>query len=346
MEVTLATLYKRRSRDGTYIWYVLYREGDKSRMRSTSTSDKALAQEVMKRIEEDALRVTHGLEPVETVKPILLSEFLELYLEERQRIKVAQNTLLADRIALKQLMDFIGDCSMQSISERMVRDFRSARGKAVKSVSVNHALRHLKSAFSWAVDGAPQKYLLNNPFKQKNLFLRDQEERLPRCLSPNEKSALFEVMGDSVFKPLFQFLLLTGCRRNEALDLTWDDIDLERFQVIFRRTKSKKSRIVPINIELMHVVMALDRNKQRPFPFKSHHVSHVFKKYARLAGLKEDIHLHCLRHTAASDLVRTGIPPFQIQKLLGHSSIRVTEVYVHVSPEDLRTAAERLTCFG
>jgi integrase/recombinase XerD len=52
------------------------------------------------------------------------------------------------------------------------------------------------------------------------------------------------------------------------------------------------------------------------------------------------------RHTAASDLVRAGVHPMQIQKLLGHSSLEIIQIYTHILPEDLRDAAEKLTCLG
>ncbi|TKJ41162.1 hypothetical protein CEE37_05710 [candidate division LCP-89 bacterium B3_LCP] len=71
-----------------------------------------------------------------------------------------------------------------------------------------------------------------------------------------------------------------------------------------------------------------------------------FKRYLVKSGIEKDLHLHNLRHTAASDLVRNGVHLTKIQKFLGHSSVKVTEIYTHVLPEDLREVAEALTCAG
>jgi integrase len=301
---------------------------------------------LLTQLEDDLLRIRNGLKPESRVTPILLSEFIPLYLRERERSRRSKNTLQADRFAFKAFLEYLGDRSLESITPKMVRDVRDYRFKVNRPATVNLALRHIKGAFQWALQESEKKYLMENPFTQKRLLIRDDEERVPRCLTPSEKAALFSAIDRPGLKRLYQFILLTGCRRNEALDLSWDDLNLEHHQVIFRKTKSKKSRIVPISIELMQVIAALDRTQKKPFPFQPANASHLFKTYARKAGLKEDIHLHCLRHTAASDLVRAGVHPMQIQKLLGHSSLEITEVYVHVLPEDLRDAAEMLTCLG
>ncbi len=342
----MASLFKRKRKDGSHVWYVTGYVNGKHFMQSTGTGDKKLALEVQRKIEEDNVRIKQGLKPQEHLCPTKLSEFMALYLEDRKQRNMSPNTIQTDRMALQHLLSFVGDELLTSITARLVKEFRDFRAKASKPASVNMALRHLKSAFSWALEGSPKIYLSVNPFRQKGLFLCDDGEKIPRCLTPSEKAAFFGIVKDPGHRQLFQFLLLTGCRRNEALDLIWQDIDLEHHQVIFRKTKSKRSRIVPIGLELLQVVMALDRAKSKPFPYNACHVSHLFKRYAREAELKEEVHLHCLRHTAASDLVRAGVHSMQIQKLLGHSSIRVTEAYVHVLPEDLRGAAEKLTCTG
>ncbi|MBU0518092.1 site-specific integrase [bacterium] len=156
----------------------------------------------------------------------------------------------------------------------------------------------------------------------------------------------FAAIDNEDYKLLFQFLLLTGCRRGEAIKLAWDDIDLENKKIVFRQTKSGNDRVIPISLELMQIVMALDRIKSKPFPYHPDWLTHLFKKYLKRSGIEKDFHLHCLRHTAATDLVRQRIPLTQIKDFLGHSSVKVTEIYTHSLPEDLQQVAEALTCVG
>ena len=67
-----------------------------------------------------------------------------------------------------------------------------------------------------------------------------------------------------------------------------------------------------------------------------------FKKYVVKAGLNPELHLHSLRHTFASWLVQRGVPIYDVSKLLGHSNIKITEIYSHLRAEDLRESVEKL----
>ena len=67
-------------------------------------------------------------------------------------------------------------------------------------------------------------------------------------------------------------------------------------------------------------------------------VSKSFKRYIRQAGLNNDLKFHSLRHTYASYLVQGGVSLYVVQKLLGHSDIKTTEIYAHLSPESLQEA--------
>ncbi|HEX7344408.1 MAG TPA: site-specific integrase [bacterium] len=159
----------------------------------------------------------------------------------------------------------------------------------------------------------------------KDIFLKQESDNLPRCLSPDEKKRFFEKIGREDLRCYFQLLVLTGCRRNEALHLEWHNVDWERRQITFRKTKSKSDRIMRIGLELMQILLKLDSKQPRPFNLKSDYVTPAFKKIAALAGLNNGLHLHCLRHTAASDLVRQGVRLSKVQKLPGHTSAQITE---------------------
>ena len=342
----MATLFKRRHRDGTWVWYVLYQLNGKSRMKTTGTSDKRLALEVLRKIEVDLLRARKGLGPSEEVAPILLSEFIEVYLEERKKVGKAPRTLSTDAYALGRLLDYTGDCALKSVTPAVVLRYRDFKLESVKPASASVELRSLRAAFSWAVEKPGVKYLYSNPFSQKGLIPKAEGRTVPLILTPDEKARFFSAIDDPEHKRLFQFILLTGCRRSEVANLQWSDIDLEQKRVTFRKTKTKKDRTLPVNLELMQIILALDRSQPKPFRYGPDWISHLFKRYLRQAQIEKDLHLHCLRHTAASDLVRKGVHLTKIQKFLGHSSVKVTELYTHVLPEDLREVAEALTCLG
>jgi integrase len=302
--------------------------------------------ELLKKREADITRIEQGLEPETKLEPMLLSEFIKVYLEERRRLGKAHRTITTDEYALKRLLDYAGDCALTTITDETVRRYRDHKLQQIKPASVAIEFRTLKAAFSWAVEKPGIKYLRKNPFKQKGLIPSSKDRKIPLCFSPEEKRRFLDAIDVPEHKLLFQFLLLTGCRRSEATQLEWDDIDLAQKQIVFRKTKSGKDRVAPISVELWQVIMALDRSKPRPFPYHPDWLTHLFKRHLRAAGIEKDFHLHRLRNTAASDLVRKRIPLTQIKEFLGHSSVKVTEIYTHALPEDLREVAEALTCAG
>jgi len=341
----MATLFKRKRKSG-YVYYVTGYVNGKHFMRSTKTADKKVAMEMLRKIEENIIRIEDGLEPVDKLKPILLSEFINIYLEDRRRLGKAKRTVSTDEYSLRRLLNFTGDCALTSITEKVAHQYRKFKDETIKPASASIELRALRTAFNWAGEKPGEKYLRVNPFAKKGMIPKVKAKNIPLCLSPGEKARFLSIIKNEKHLQLFKFYLLTGCRRSEALNLQWSDIDLEQKQLTFKKTKTKKERTLPISLELMQVIMSLDRSQPKPFDYTSHWVIHLFKRYRDKAGIRKSLHLHCLRHTAASDLVRKGIHLTKIAKMLGHSSTATTEIYTHVVPNDLLEAAEALTCVG
>jgi site-specific recombinase XerD len=72
-------------------------------------------------------------------------------------------------------------------------------------------------------------------------------------------------------------------------------------------------------------------------------ITHKFKDILTLSGIKKKgLHIHSLRHTFASWLVQDGVPLYEVQKLLGHSTITVTEIYAHLQPFQLHSAVNKI----
>ena len=243
-------------------------------------------------------------------------------------------------------LKFVGDCKLTSLTDAVALEYRNHKLATVKPASASIELRPIRTAFNCAKQKPGKKYLIRNPFAQSGMIPRVEGQKIPLCLSPDEKARFFAAIDDVNHERLFKFMLLTGCRRGEAVILAWQDVDLEQRQLTFRRTKTKIDRSIPINLELMPVILALDRSSQKIFNYAPGSVSRLFNRYRKKAELRQELHLHCLKHTAASDLVRQGIHLTKIQKFQGHTNVKTTEIYTHVLPQDLREVAEALGCSG
>jgi len=152
-------------------------------------------------------------------------------------------------------------------------------------------------------------------------------------------------------KSIVIFAINTGMRLSEILNLTWDDVDLERGFITVRNTKNGEIRYLPMNTTLRDLLRQLkkDCRKSNIYVFgnlqgsnyRRYTISHWFKEVVRTAGI-QNFHFHDLRHTFASYLVMAGVDIMTVKELLGHKTLDMTLRYSHLSPSFQRQAIELL----
>lgn len=331
----MATLFKRK---GGCIWYVDYVYQGRRKRKSTRTSDRKLAELFLKDIEVKIAKDKFGFDDL-SKKKILFEEFIVEYLNYSKAVK-ADKTYQIDSRVLNNFKDFVGNIQLIRITQKHAEDFKIKRLQEIEPVSVNIRIRQLKAAFEKAVKWG---YIEKNPLKDVEQC-KVKNKDIPKFLTKDEVLILLDTIPKCIFKNYILFCLYTGCRRGEALNLTWDDIDLKSGKVKFMITKTGKSRIIPINGALKNTLSKMERNGDKPFPFRKDFVTHKFKKYLRASGIKDhdSLKLHSLRHTFASHLVMSGVDLITVSKLLGHSSVRTTEMYAHLIPNHMISAVDRL----
>ena len=334
----MAALWKRRI-GGRYIYYVdFYYQGKRVR-KSTRTSDRKLAELFLKDVEVRIAKEEFGFKNLSDSK-MRLGEFFEKYLEFSEATK-AVNTVLLDGHAQRVFLNFSENTYLNRITSEKVEEFKLYRLKSVKPVSFNLEFRHLKAMFEKA---AKWGYIESNPFRDVKQ-VKIKNNNLPKYLTKEEVRKLLGAIPVGRFQGLIIFYLHTGCRRGEALNLTWEDVDLDEHKVItIRESKSGESRIIPVNGTLFKTLSGLERNGCAVFEFSPYFVTHKFKDYLKSANIKgwKSLSLHNLRHTFASHLVMAGKDLYTVGKLLGHSSVAVTQMYAHLAPDYLRVSIESL----
>ena len=137
------------------------------------------------------------------------------------------------------------------------------------------------------------------------------------------------------------FLLYSGCRYSEAINLTWADINGNK--ATFWVTKGGKPRTIPLPFKARVALRwARYRNKAGPFTGYAYEtLRNHWKKAKKAADLAHDPQVtpHILRHTCASRLVQRGVSITRVQKWLGHATLEMTLRYAHLAPDDLEVAA-------
>lgn len=277
-------------------------------------------------------------------------------------IRSYKRCVSADETLLKHLIPSFGSYKMSHITRYQVVEFLQAKVAAgYKPGYCNRFLVLLGFCFNlalkWEVPGIKQ-----NPVKGVDLLKNHNKQE--RFLQANEIQNLLNALQDSpnsLLKYFVPLALLTGARKRELLDARWADIDFESKVWRIPMTKSGCPLNVPLTAQAFHLLLDLQHrlpsmleiipkdgiewvfpNPKTNKPFASIFNSwNTARNKAGLAGLR----IHDLRHSFASALVNHGVPIYDVQKLLGHQSIKTTERYSHLAPERLRQSASAASLF-
>ena len=133
------------------------------------------------------------------------------------------------------------------------------------------------------------------------------------------------------------------------MGLTWEQVDLKSREIRVMRTKNGKPRVVDINSHLFETLLRLKKQGQNgQYVFLNPNTGKPYGKLRRSfetacgkAGIK-NLRFHDLRHTFASRLIERGADIIRVKELLGHSTVRITERYLHSNREERKRAVELL----
>ena len=215
--------------------------------------------------------------------------------------------------------------------------------------SADHAIKFMRRALNLAVQW---DLLAHNPLKNFELFMVDNQ--IENYLSDEQMQRLLTVLRTDKNRNvclILMLLLSTGARLNEVLSATWKNVSMEgrALKVDAIRSKSKRSRSIPLNDSAMWVVAQLNSRDKSDYLFPSPvfakdgkdlpytNITRAWYRIQKLSGIK--IRAHDLRHGFASMLVSGGRSLYEVQQILGHSDPKVTMRYAHLSSKTLQEAA-------
>ena len=167
------------------------------------------------------------------------------------------------------------------------------------------------------------------------------KDTLPTVLSKEECKSLFKAPRTLKHKFLLAFAYSAGLRMNELRLLKLSDIDTDRMQIHIRMGKGKKDRYVALS-KLISQKLNLYLKECKPGvyafegltpgqPMGERSIQYIIGEALAKTEIKKQVSMHTLRHSYATHLLEDGIDIYSIQKLLGHSNIRSTIVYLHVA---------------
>ena len=286
-----------------------------------------------------------------------LSDELKIYTVD----KITENVIrkyIDDLMVRGKYTFYVNDLSKKKNCPDRRRDYR----KPVSVTTINNYIRNIRVFFNWM----EREYIIRkNPMKrirqlkynrQAKVFLSDED--LKKLLSKFDKS-YFTEHRDYV---MVMLMLDSGMRLGECSTVLVTDLELGRKRINLRaeETKGRKDRTVYFSPKTEIVIRRWLQFKDRYvesdylFPVKEHggsigvgNFESNFTKYILRAGLNEEYTPHCLRNNFAKRCLMNGMDIFTLSKILGHSSVEVTEqAYLDLTDEDISKQYHRASPFG
>lgn len=344
----MGQVIRKLNRKGQFIgFYVRYTDGDgKRKAIATKAATAADARRILVELEAQAARRALGMP--ERKQPIRGSELIRRWLDEAEtRATDRRAWERRQRAALARALPMLDSFINPSDASRIVRKLLDHL--AVGSVRL--ITSKLKSAWRWAVDNGLAD---SNPWSRVKLPRTDQKiEYLTRADVTKllEATPTGDVRGIAIRLAVF-----AGLRVSEVFGLRWGCIDFDRGTLTVKHgfgnapTKTRRERVIPLASQLTEVLTAWKQaTHDRQAPVCPSVRGDAMRKRPDIRDLyrKAGLHVpsapwHVLRHTFASHFLMSGGSLLTLQRLLGHSSVAITQVYAHLSDEHVSGEMKRL----
>ena len=243
-----------------------------------------------------------------------------------------------------QLLPVFGSMALHRITRIEIENWFDAYSLTAPD-GANKALKTLRQILNYAIacaciEANPARCVKPNPRRKLTRFLsREEIRRLHQVLDGYAD----ERTGRQA--DIIRLLLLTGCRKGEIVGLRWRDFDGDILNLVDSKTGPRK---VLLNAAARRILESQPR-MESPYVFpspsnparpRSDNLP-LWYRVRQQAGI-EDVRLHDLRHTFASQAVLRGVPLPVVARLLGHKQVRMTLRYAHVADREVEAAAERV----
>lgn len=307
-----------------------------------------------------------------------IGEFLTTWLHEIHRPQLKESTYYSyEKIIRNYLIPGLGSIRLCDIKPSDIQRFYSdtlskpgVSGKPINPRTVEYAGAILKKSLKYAVD--VEGVLLFNPATRVPLVRTNPKRH--EVWTRKELESFLEVSKSHRLSFFFRLSAHTGARRGELLAIRWTDLEGKYLSISKSRvgvnggvseTNSTKGgnggkrriKLDEVTLELFEIHRKRQEDELKKLKLIGHktnyvftredglpvtldHVSHLFRKLSKLAGLRV-IRLHDLRHLHATELLRLGEPLHVVANRLGHKDAMVTAtVYAHVTDEQAETASD------
>ena len=278
----------------------------------------------------------------------LIVEFLRYLLIDKG---YSQNTIESYKRDLDKFLEYNKNTSIDNISNEDLKKYiKYLNDNGLNGKSIARNISSLKSFYKFLVIS---KYISSNT--SDSLYLPKIKKSLPNTLTEEEVFRLLDIDLIDNFsyrnKAMLELLYASGLRVSELINLKLQDVDFTQ-DIIRTFGKGSKERIIPIGDYAKEYLekyiyeyrASMLKKENSEYIFLNNHGKQmtrqgffkIIKKIAKEKGINKDLSPHTLRHSFASHLLKYGADLRTIQELLGHSDISTTQIYTHITNEELK----------
>lgn len=280
----------------------------------------------------------------------LIDKFLE-YLEYEK--KYSLHTISGYQRDLSDFNDYVkaNHINFKTMNYTDVSEYLiTLGGLKLKSTSISRHLSSIRSFYEFLIK---ENVVSNSPFKL--VHSPKKEQKLPNYLQYEEFLDLVNTCDETNLgvrnRMILELLFATGVRVSEAVNIKIVDINFKAREIKIIG-KGKKARIVYFNKVCQEVMSKYVLNARQELlkgkrcdyllinhlgnPITRRGISDILEKMIKKSAIKHKISPHTLRHTFATLMLNEGMDIREVQELLGHENLSTTNIYTHVSNEELR----------
>jgi site-specific recombinase XerD len=242
--------------------------------------------------------------------------------------------------------------TLQSYSNAFIQFLRHFEFKTPDTIVYHDIVRFLASLMERGLSASSGHTMVNSiqfyyqqVAKKKDYTFQlprpKKEKKLPSVLTMEECLLIFKAVDNPKHKLLLLIGYGAGLRVSEIVTLKWADILFDEHKIHLKNAKGKKDRIVMLPysiVQSLQIYKELYKGKNYVFegqfagePYSTTSVQIVMRKAIEKSGLNKKATVHTLRHSFATHLLENGTDIRYIQQFLGHSSIKTTTIYTHLT---------------
>ena len=285
-------------------------------------------------------------------KACTVKELAERFDQEHISVRLKPGTATEYRRNLRRfILPALGRLKVADVTRADVakfhHDLRHIPYQANRNLEVISKMFSMAEMWGMRPDGSnPRLHIKKYPEEKRERYLSQKElSDLGSVLNEAEEMGVDDIYAISAIR----LLIFTGCRLNEIMSLKWTEVDFANSCLRLSDSKTG-ARVVHLGPPALDLLKNLKQQPKNPWVIcgkipgtNRKEIQKFWRRIRKRAGI-EDVRIHDLRHSFASNAVAQGMSLPMIGKLLGHTQVQTTARYAHLGADPVKAAASSVSC--